>query len=410
MDKSLIMANKIIVCQTGSRHRYLIPRVLEKNGMLGRLYTDTTAKSFIGRCARMISSIGIGSPSVMRLCRRQPGIPNDKLYTTDMLFWRKRAARIRRGDSLCKRYLHYTGFVNKCISWGTGDADCVYNMYIENYDFLVYAKSKGLKVVVDIYETPMTYKYLIEEIESNPEYGIFRKQIESYGYSHEVRIHYMEDLLKLADYYTVPSQFVVKSMNVFRNFDKNKVLFLPYGSSIVPDKYGYKPVKHRLIWVGNDPVRKGLLYCAKAADILKQLYPDLDFRVIGVVNDELKKAPAFKNLNFIGVLGREQLMEEYRSAEAYVFPTLFEGFAGTVIEAASCGCPIITTECAGTDMGEFPAIYIPQKNTDSIVQSVRYLFEDSQRRDKLSMEVYEYSTKLTPEIYEKRLVEYFKEI
>ena len=220
----------------------------------------------------------------------------------------------------------------------------------------------------------------------------------------------MEDILKLADYYTIPSQFVIRSMTEFKNFDRNKVLFLPYGSSIVPEKYRYKPIKHRLIWVGNDPVRKGLLYCAKAADILKQEYPDLDFRVIGVVNDELKNADAFKNLNFIGVLNKEQLMEEYHSAEAYVFPTLFEGFAGTIIEAASCGCPIITTECAGTNMVEFPAIYIPPRNYDSIVQGVKFLFADPERRDKLSMEVYEYSTKLTPETYEKKLTEYFKNI
>lgn len=405
------MANKIIVCQTGSRHRYLIPQVLERNGMLHRLYTDTTAESFIGKCAKLLSVLKINNSTLTRLCKRKPCLPKEKTYTTDILFLRKRVARIiKRGDSLKKRSIHYTGFVDKCIKWGVGDADCIYNMYIENYDFLVYAKSKGLKIVVDIYETPMTYKYLIEEIKNNPEYNIFHKQTASYEYSHKVRMHYMEDILKLADYYTIPSQFVIKSMTEFKNFDRNKVLFLPYGSSIVPGKYKYKPIRHRLIWVGNDPVRKGLLYCAKAADILKQEYPDLDFRVIGVVNDELKNADAFKNLNFIGVLNKEQLMEEYRSAEAYVFPTLFEGFAGTIIEAASCGCPIITTECAGTNMVEFPAIYIPPRNYDSIVQGVKFLFADPERRDKLSMEVYEYSTKLTPETYEKKLTEYFKNI
>lgn len=400
------MANKIIVCQTGSRHRYLVPQVLEKNGLLYGLYTDTTTDSLIGKFARLLSLLGIKNNTLLRLCKRKPCLPEEKLYTTDILFLRKRIARMmRREDSLKKRYLHYSGFVDKCIKWGVGNADCVYNMYIENYDFLVYAKSKGVKVVVDIYETPMTYKYLIEEIKNNSEYSIFNKQIESYKYSHEVRMHYMENVLKLADYYTVPSQFVIKSMTEFKNFDISKVLFLPYGSSIVPEKYLYKPVKHRLIWVGNDPVRKGLLYCAKAADILKQEYDDLDFRVIGVVNDELKNAKAFKSLNFIGVLDKEQLMEEYRSAEAYVFPTLFEGFAGTVIEAASCGCPIITTECAGTDTEEFPAIYIPAKDVSSIVDNVRRLFCDSTLRDKMSKEVFDYAHKLKPENYEKRLVE-----
>lgn len=405
------MVNKIIVCQTGSRHRYLIPQVLERNGMLYGLYTDTTAESIIGQFARLLSVLRIKNGTLLRLCKRKSCLPKEKIYTTDILFLRKIfAGIIKRGDSLKKRYIHYTGFVDKCIRWGVGNADCVYNMYIENYDFLVYAKSKGLKIVVDIYETPMTYKYLIEEIKNNSEYSIFNKQIESYKYSHEVRMHYMENVLKLADYYTIPSQFVIKSMTKFKNFDINRVLFLPYGSSIVPEKYKYKPVKHRLIWVGNDPVRKGLLYCAKAADILKKEYPDLDFRVIGVINDELKNVEAFKSLNFIGVLDKEQLMEEYRSAEAYVFPTLFEGFAGTIIEAASCGCPIITTECAGTNTEEFPAIYIPSKDYDSIVKSVKSLFADSERRDKLSKEVYKYSGSLHPHSYESRLVNFLRTI
>lgn len=403
------MATKIIVCQTGSRHRYLVPQVLEKNGMLYGLYTDTTTDSFIGKFARLLSVLRIKNKTLLRLCKRKPCLPKEKLYTTDILFLRKRIARmIKREDSLKKRYLHYNGFVDKCLRWGVGNADCVYNMYIENYDFLVYAKSKGVKVVVDIYETPMTYKYLIEEIKNNSEYSVFNKQIESYKYSHEVRMHYMENILRLADYYTIPSQFVIKSMTEFKNFDINKVLFLPYGSSIVPEKYKYKPVKHRIIWVGNDPVRKGLLYCAKAADILKQEYNDLDFRIIGVVNDELKNAKPFRNLNFVGVLDKEQLMEEYRSAEAYVFPTLFEGFAGTVIEAASCGCPIITTECAGTDTEEFPAIYIPAMDVSSIVDNVRRLFCDSTLRDKMSKDVFDYAHKLKPDNYEKRLVECLK--
>lgn len=404
------MANKIIVCQTGSRHRYLIPKVLESSDMLYRLYTDTTAYSFLGRMNTFLNKFPMMPAIVGRLAKRVPQIPQNKIFTTDVLFFKKKFWRLFHTDSLRLRYLHYNGFVKKCISWGVGDADCVYNMYFENFEFLKYAKSKGLKIVVDIYETPMTYKYLIEELENHPEYSFLSSQKESYSYSHEVRMHYMEDLLKLADYYTVPSQFVIKSMKVFKNFDENKVLYLPYASSITTEKYSYTPVKHRLIWVGNDPVRKGLLYCAKAADILKQKYPDLDFRIIGAVNDEFKTSPDFKNLNFIGVLNKQQLQNEYRSAEAYVFPTLFEGFAGTVIEAASCGCPIITTECAGTDMKEFPAIYIPTHDVDAIVRSVEKIFEDASIRDNLSKDVYEYSATLKPETYKENLVKYLSNI
>lgn len=404
------MANKIIVCQTGSRHRYLIPKVLESSGMLYRLYTDTTAYSFLGRVNTFFNKFPKMPAIVGRLAKRIPPITQNKIFTTDVLFFKKKYWGLFYKDSLKLRYLHYNGFVKKCISWGVGEADCVYNMYFENFEFLKYAKSKGLKVVVDIYETPMTYKYLLEELDNHSEYGFLSSQKKSYSYSHEVRMHYMEDLLNLADYYTVPSRFVIQSMKVFKNFDENKVLYLPYASSITPEEYSYKPVKHRIIWVGNDPVRKGLVYCAKAAEILKKKYPDLDFRIIGSVDEEFRKSPDFKSLNFLGVLNKPQLQQEYRSAEAYVFPTLFEGFAGTVIEAASCGCPIITTECAGTDTEEFPAIYIPTHNVDAIVESVERIFENASVRDELSKKVYEYSATLRPETYKENLVKYLSKI
>lgn len=404
------MANKIILCQTGARHRYLIPKVLEDDGLLYRLYTDSTAYSLLGRIASFINKSWKCPLVIQRLSKRIPPIAKEKLYSTDVLFFKEQILKLCTGDSLKLRYAQYNGFEKKYISWGVGDADCVYSMYIENFEFLKFAKAQGLKVVVDIYETPMTYKYLIEEIESHEEYAFLDYKKKAFSYSHEVRMHYMEDLLALADYYTIPSQFVIKSMSVFRNFDKSKVLYLPYASSITVEEYSYTPKKHRLIWVGNDPVRKGLLYCAKAADILRRKYPDLDFRVIGNVDEQIKNTECFQSLHFLGVLNKSQLQEEYRNAEAYVFPTLFEGFAGTIIEAASCGCPIITTECAGTDVDEFPALYIPTKDVEAIVNSVTRIFEDSNLRDKLSHDVYAYSSRLRPETYAEKLVSYLKTV
>lgn len=404
------MANKIIVCQIGSRHRYLIPKVLESSNLLYRLYTDSTVFSLCGKIAAFSRNFFHVPAFMQRLTNRVPAISKKKIYTTDVLLFKERLIEKFCKSSLKQYYTFYNGLSHKFISWGLGEADCIYSMYIENFDFLKYAKSKGLKVVVDIYEAPMTYKYLQKEIDENVEYSSLEYLKETYSYSHNVRMHYMEDLLKLADYYTVPSRFVVDSMSVFKNFNPSKVLYLPYASSIKTSEYAYKPVKHRLIWVGNDVVRKGLVYCAKAASILKKKYADLDFRIIGCVPEEIKQSEYFSDLNFLGVLNKPELQEEYRSAEAYVFPTLFEGFAGTVIEAASCGCPIITTECAGTDPDEFPAIYIPTHDVNSIVDAVTNIFEHSDVRDELSKKVYDYSSNLSPDTYKKNLIGYLKDI
>lgn len=404
------MANKIIVCQLGARHRYLIPKVICDSGMLYRLYTDSTAYSFMGKLSKVLCSLFSMPRAVQRLAKRKPLLPLDKIYSTDKFFFAEQWISLLKKDAVSAMFHYYDGIGKQCVKWGIGEADCIYNMHIENVEFLRYAKSKGLKVVIDIYEVPTAFRNLIAELDGHPEYDCLLYRKEQYLAHDAVIVKYMDEVLQLADYYTIPSQFVVKSMAEFANFDPNKVLYLPYASSITVEKYAYKPQNHRLIWVGNDAVRKGLVYCAKAASILKEKYKDLDFRIIGVVPEELKNSHNFSDLNFLGVLDKSQLQEEYRSAEAYVFPTLYEGFAGTVIEAASCGCPIITTECAGTDVEEFPAIYIPTKDVEAIVEAVIRIFENRELRNDLSKRVYEYSANLSPDTYKTKLIEYLKKI
>ena len=404
------MANRIIVTQVGSRHRYLIPQILEEKGKLYRLYTDSTRYSLIGKIANVFKNFGFKAPSLIRLCKRNPNISRNFLYSSDSLFYKKLWYSFLRRSSFDKMLLTFTGISQDLIRQGVGDADCVYAMYFENIDFVRYAKSKGLKIVVDFYERPMTYKMLIEEIKSTPEFNVFTESIGTYEIKHSIRMKYIEDILQLADKYTIPSKHVLKSLGEFRNFDPNKAFLLPYPSSITPSCYNWKPIKHRVLFVGSDPINKGLLYCAKAATQLKRVYPDLDFRVAGSGFDKIKNLESFKDLNFIGFLNKEQLINEFQSAETFVFPTLFEGFAGVILESSSCGCPIITTENSGADPDDFPGIIIPEKDSQAIYDNVVKIFENQDFQQSLSKALYEYAKKLHPDVYKQRLISLLDEI
>lgn len=404
------MARKIIVTQVGARHRYLIPQILEKNNVLYRLYTDSTRYSMIGMIAHFINKVGLSTASSKRLIKREPNVSRSRLYTSDSLFLKKIKYKLLGRSTYDTMLLTYTGISQDSIKWGVGEADCVYAMYFENIDFLRYAKSKGLKIVVDFYERPMTYQMLIDEIRSTPEFAIFNNSIAIYEIYHSIRMKYIEEILQLADKYTVPSKHVLKSLESFNNFDYNKAYLLPYTSSIVAANYNWKPIKHRVLFVGNDPINKGLLYCAKAATQLKNQYPDVDFRVAGSGFDDIKGLETFKDLNFIGFLSKDQLIAEFQSAEVFVFPTLFEGFAGVVLEASSCGCPIITTENSGVDPSKFPGIIIPEKDSRAIFDNVVRVFENPEMQTRLSKELYEYAKTFHPDVYSNRLVTLFARI
>lgn len=398
------MANRIIVSQIGSRHRYLVPQILYDAGILHKLYTDSNSYSLLGKLSKLFINIGFKVNLLQRLSNRNPKIPKNKVFSSDIISLKKIFNFTYQNNGVNRLRLYYDGLSNAFIQKGTNHADCIYSMFIENISFLEYAKSQGLKIVIDIYESPIAFRELYKEMTSNPDLSHFSRIAKNYRDKSIIREELMERILAVADYYTVPSHFVEKSLAEYANYDKNKTIILPYGASITAKSYSYNPVRHRLIWVGNDPIRKGLYYCAKAATLLKKKYKDLDFRIIGVVEPEIIKSEIFKDLHFIGVLNKQDLQREYCSAEAYVFPTLYEGFAGTIIEAASCGCPIITTECAGTNREAFPALYINPRSTQEIVDKVEMIFEDERLKYNLSSQVYEYSKTLTPEIYKIRLI------
>ena len=57
------------------------------------------------------------------------------------------------------------------------------------------------------------------------------------------------------------------------------------------------------------------------------------------------------NLQNLVILDAEDLATVFRHAHAFVMPSLYEGFGLPLVEAMSCGCPVITS-----DRGSLPEI------------------------------------------------------
>lgn len=380
---------------------------MSKAGILSYLYTDSCRYSKLGKIARILQNLGIKNISINRLANRDPQIYRQKVRTSDSLFFKKLA--VRGKDCYTNIEITYNGLSDYFIRNGVEECDIIYNMFFENIDFLKFAKKQGKTIIIDIYENPIAFADMVREVANVPEYNKYKKIQELYLAENRLRETYMDDVLGIADFYTVPSKFVLDSLSTYSNFNISKTKILPYPSSITKKRLNYSPIKHKVIWVGNDPVRKGLIYCAKAATILKKKYPDLNFEIIGVTDKHLKNDESFKDLNFIGLLNKQQLIQEYETAEAYVFPTLYEGLAGTIIEAGCCGCPIITTHNAGVEEGKFPAIYIPIRDELAIVEAVEQIFNSKELQSQLSKSVFEYANKeYSPIQYEKNLIAFFE--
>jgi len=82
-------------------------------------------------------------------------------------------------------------------------------------------------------------------------------------------------------------------------------------------------------------------------------------------------------IHFIGRQTNEELADLYAAATALVYPSLYEGFGLPVVEAMSCGTPIITSATTSLpEVGGDAAVYVDPEDVQSIRTALE-LFENN---------------------------------
>jgi len=395
---------KVLVCQHGARHRYAIARILEEAGMLSRLYTDSSQYSPLGRICRRLGR-HIGGP-IERLARREiAGIPPEKIFSTDAVFWSD-LFRLRRDPPIVLCHRRHKTLSRVMLQWGTADADTVYVMYHEDLDFVRYAKDQGLKIVVDVFVHPMTDRIVNRECLNHPGWGMLTS-----ANILEFADGLIRQAVDLADVVLCPSQWVAQGVAALSPADTPKVRICPYGSSIAYSGRVDDPAPGRVFYAGGCPVRKGLPDLARAADILKPKYPHMDFRVAGITDRVICRRPECRNLTFLGNLSGAAMQEEFLSADMFVLPTHAEGLASAVVEAIAAGCPVITTRRAGVSIHDgVDGVLLAPGDADSLVAAVERIYCDRGLRAMLSANTKRLAGEYTMEAWKGRLVNVLREV
>lgn len=389
---------RVLVCQHGARHRYAIPRMLEKVGLLEALYTDSSAYSPLGKVARALGSFA--PTSVQRLARRKvEGIPEHKIYSSDILVYNTYVRKILQREY--SEYNQWCSVLSKEMKAWTQELphfDVVYNMFCENLEFIRYIKkSHGKKVISDIYVHPQTNSIVDSEFEKLHIPPITERGIQN------IDISAIKEICELSDVLLCPSEFVAEGVvSLDPNFE-NKISICPYGSSINFGGAKNIPIRGRIFWAGGDWVRKGLHILSEVADRLSAIHPDVEFRVAGLQCPDV--SGMFSNLNFKGKLTVDQMKEEFLNADVFVFPTISEGMAGAVIEALAAGCPVITTKACGIDGlsdGE-QGFVVSQGDVGAIEHRILEIYNDRKLRDRLSDKATLLANDYTQDAWSKRL-------
>ena len=119
-----------------------------------------------------------------------------------------------------------------------------------------------------------------------------------------------------------------------------------------------------------------------------------------------------KNIIRIGFVSDDDLTSLYNMAAVFVMPSLYEGFGLPILEAMSCGCPVITSkEGSLPEVAGNAAFYVDAYSIDSISEGIIKVFSNADLRKELSekgiKQAQKFSWKKTAEktikVYEKVL-------
>jgi len=147
-----------------------------------------------------------------------------------------------------------------------------------------------------------------------------------------------------------------------------------------------------LLFVGTLEPRKNVVGLLKAFAAVSHRIPHTLALVgpsgwgTGPIMKALRPLEAQGRVVRIGYLrGHEELAWLYAAARAFVFPSFYEGFGLPVLEALTCGCPVVTSKVSSLpEVAGDAAVYVDPEDVDSIADGILRIAEDDGLRQSLS--------------------------
>lgn len=154
--------------------------------------------------------------------------------------------------------------------------------------------------------------------------------------------------IQLADFFLSPSSFVSDCL-IECGAKLNSILKLPYG--VDTSRFSRVVISPslplRLVYTGSVIHGKGLHYLLK---LVRELKGKVHLDIFGGVDATTELYQDYckeNNISFHGFVSHDIMLNYYKKAHLFVFPSLGEGFSLAALEAMSSGLPIICTTNSG---------------------------------------------------------------
>jgi glycosyltransferase involved in cell wall biosynthesis len=182
-----------------------------------------------------------------------------------------------------------------------------------------------------------------------------------------------------------PSEYVKDDLAKFARINSRKVVVTYEGSDKISDEpepvLGLENTKF-IMYVGRPNPHKNLYRLVSAFDQLKATNPDLKLVLVGQKDSNFKRLAkwvedkSIQDVVFTGFIPDSQLRWLYENCQAYLFPSVSEGFGLPGLEAMRHGAPVISSNatCLPEIYGN-AAIYFDPLDTDDMVLKIESLLK-----------------------------------
>ena len=152
---------------------------------------------------------------------------------------------------------------------------------------------------------------------------------------------------------------------------------------------------HYILSVGSIEARKNILLAVKALPYLPE---DISLVIVGRHTKYTDQVTAYAKANHLDHRVRilhgvsdEELPALYAGAEAFVYPSVYEGFGIPIIEAISCGLPVVA--CTGScleEAGGPDSLYVAPDDAEGMANAIRQSLRGAEGREQRILRSREY--------------------
>tara|TARA_X000000368_G_scaffold292307_1_gene232411 strand:- start:5659 stop:6756 length:1098 start_codon:yes stop_codon:yes gene_type:complete len=217
-------------------------------------------------------------------------------------------------------------------------------------------------------------------------------------FSNDNTISLKKKSIERADHIITISNNTKNDLMKFYNISSSKITTIYHGATSNLSTKGLKPKKNQnytkpyLLYVGNRSGYKNFNLLINAFGLSNQIKKKVNLIAFGgkpFDYDELESfnSAGLKKSQVIHITGDDNTLKNlYQNAEAFIFPSLYEGFGMPPLEAMSNNCPVISSNTSSMpevigDAGE----YFNPKSVEGLINAIKNVLFSNRSEELVSL-------------------------